>query len=58
MARRRTRFIRPAPRSNVWIGLNVAPVAIAAASDVTVATFNAAALALRPFTIVRTRAFF
>ncbi len=42
-------------RQNVWLGVNVQTTAIAAATAVLVASLNAAALALRPFTVVRTR---
>jgi len=44
-------------RSMVWLDLwfSTDKVAVAASSAILLATFNAAALALRPFTIVRTR---
>ena len=44
-------------RQALWIGLSVAPVAVGAGAKVLVASLNAVALALRPFTIVRTRFF-
>ncbi len=58
MARRYGAAFRSAIRSkrqNVWIGLQTVEQAIAANSVVLVGTLNAAALALRPFTIVRSR---
>ncbi len=55
MARRTTRFVRPAPRSNIWLSAGFADVVIGASSVVLLGVLNAAALALRPFTIVRTR---
>ncbi len=55
MARRRTSFVRPAPRSMVWIGTNSIETAVGASSAVLLISLNAAALAIRPFTIVRTR---
>ena len=57
MARRRTprSFVRPAPRSNVWFGFSNLGTTIGGASKVLIGSLNAAALALRPFTIIRTR---
>ena len=57
MARRHSRahFSRPAPKTKVWIGAGVANAAIAGSATVLYSTLNAAALALRPFTILRTR---
>ena len=57
MARRvsRARFIRPAPRTKMWIGDNVGTTVLTAATNTLVAGLNAAALLLRPFTILRTR---
>ena len=53
---RRSRFVRPPARSSVWIGLSLAETSVAAGpNNQLLATLNAAALALRPFTIVRTR---
>ena len=52
---RRARFVRPAPRSMVWLGAGFAPTTVAASSAVLIGILNASALALRPFTIVRTR---
>ncbi len=59
MARRRFsrggNFVRPPARSNVWIGAGFSVQTVAASSSVLLATYSASALALRPFTIVRTR---
>jgi len=56
------RFVSPrsiprTKRGNVWIGLypSTGPISIAAASQTFLGSLNAAALALRPFTVVRTR---
>ena len=56
MARRRSvaRFVRPPARSSVWIGLST-NVTIVGGSAQLIGVFNAGALALRPFTIVRSR---
>ncbi len=55
-ARSNSRFVRPAPRSNIWVSTNISLVNISAGATATLlATLNAAALLLRPFTIVRTR---
>ena len=58
MARRRgfTRFVRPAPKTKIWIGWTIATTQITADASTLVSTLNAAALAFRPFTILRTRA--
>ena len=56
MARRgfsRTRFVRPAARTKVWIGANVGSTTLVASSDQLISSFNASALLLRPFTILR-----
>ncbi len=45
---------RPAKRSSTWAFLSVPLVNVAADASVLLTQFNAAALALRPFTIVRT----
>ncbi len=57
MARRavRSRFMRPAPRSNVWLGAGLVVTGVAASATVLLSSLNAAALALLPFTIVRSR---
>ena len=60
MARRftRTRGRAGARRESVWIGAGNGTVSLAAASTASLThTLNAAALALRPFTIVRTRGY-
>ncbi len=56
----RRRFMRGGKqrRETEWIGISPALITVAAAGTATlIATLNAAALALRPFTIVRTRGF-
>ncbi len=57
MARRvaRARFVRPPPRTKMWIGAHLGLISITASADAVVGSYNAAALALRPFTILRTR---
>ena len=56
MARRLTRFVRPPARTKVWFGFNFATEDVLTASAITfLGSFNAAAEALRPFTILRTR---
>ena len=56
MARRaRARFIRPAPRTKMWIGWGVGLTALTASTLHSVGVYTAGALALRPFTILRTR---
>jgi len=57
MARRftRGRFTRPAPKTKMWIGAGVGRTTIIASAKAVVGTLNAAALLLRPFTILRTR---
>ena len=54
MARRGSRFIRPAPRTKMWIGAGVGATAVAGNTKVLVSTLSAGALLLRPFTILRT----
>ena len=62
MARRTARtFLRGGRqvRESLWIGLGANVASLAAASSATILnSLNAAALALRPFTIVRSRGFF
>ncbi len=57
MARRftRGRFVRPAPRTSLWIGIDISVTVVAANASVLLASLNANALALRPFTIIRSR---
>ena len=57
MARRftRSRFVRPAPRTKIWIGAGVGLTTITASAVQVVATLSAGGLLLRPFTILRTR---
>ncbi len=49
-------FVRPAPRTKMWIGGINAAVTLPASTVVLMATLSAAALLLRPFTILRYRA--
>ena len=57
MARRRSvsRFVRPAPRTKMWIGSGVGQTTIVANATALIASLSAGALLLRPFTILRTR---
>ena len=56
MARRHTRgFVRPAPRTKMWIGAGVGRTVIVASAKSLISTLSAGALLLRPFTILRTR---
>jgi len=57
MARNRivTRGGRRSDRQSVWFAAAAAPAAIAASSKVLVLSLNAAGLAARPFTVVRTQ---
>ncbi len=57
MARRvaRARFIRPAPRTKMWIGAGVTTGTIVGTTPLHFAVYSADVLALRPFTILRTR---
>ena len=58
MARRtRSRFVRPPKKTVMWIGDATTLVAVPGNSVVLLSTLNAAALALRPFTVMRTRGF-
>ena len=55
MARRHaTRFIRPVPRTKMWIGSGVGVTMLTASTKHLVSTLSAGALLLRPFTILRT----
>ena len=54
MARRHSRFIRPQPRTKMWIGNGVGEENIAGSTKVLSSTLSAGALLLRPFTILRT----
>ena len=57
MARRHaSRFTRPAAKTKVWFGLGTGTITIVAATTQILTSLNAAALALRPFTILRTHA--
>ena len=57
MARRSTRgrFVRPAPKTKIWVGAGIAQFAVATNGKTLITSLNAGALALRPFTILRTR---
>jgi len=44
---------RPAPRTMIWIGAGISHTVISSATTL-ISSLNAAALALRPFTIIRT----
>ena len=56
MARRFVRNVRPPARTMIWGSSRIAQTAVGASNvAVLLGTFNAAFLALRPFTIVRTR---
>ncbi len=57
MARRQhsRSFIRPAPKSKVWVGAGLVNTPIAASSSVLILVANAALLDARPFTVLRTR---
>jgi len=54
MARRRSRFIRPAPRTKIWIGAGVGGVSVPSNTKVLVSTLSVGSLLLRPFTVLRT----
>ena len=55
MARRhRGAFVRPQPRTKIWIGAGVGATNIGGSSKVLVSVLSAGALLLRPFTILRT----
>ena len=55
MARRHSRgFVRPQPRTKIWIGAGVGQQTIVASSVQLLASLSAGALLLRPFTILRT----
>ena len=56
MARRsRSRFIRPAPCTKMWIGTGIGSSTVSSDASTLLSTLSAGALALRPFTILRTR---
>jgi len=56
MARPRRTFTRAGgKRTSLWLAGGIPGVAVSASSSTLLGTLNAAALALRPFTIVRTR---
>ncbi len=50
------RFVRSGnKRTSIWIGAGITGVAVSASSATLIATLNAGALALRPFTVIRSR---
>ncbi len=53
--RSRAVFVRPAPKTKIWISSGLAEQALASGAATLLSSLNAAALALRPFTILRTR---
>jgi len=56
MARRsRVAYVRPKARSMVWLGLSLDNTVLASNAATLILSLNAAALALRPFTVTRTR---
>ncbi len=57
MARRQTRgrFIRPAPRTKMWIGVGTGSTTLVGSSKQVIGILSGGALLLRPFTILRTR---
>ena len=57
MARRssRVRFVRPAPKTKMWIGAGVGTTVITASAVQLISSLFAGSLLLRPFTILRTR---
>ena len=56
MARRvaRARFVRPAPRTKMWIGAGVGITTALGSTTQLISLLSAGALLLRPFTILRT----
>ena len=54
MVRRRHVFSRPSPRTKIWIGAGGGRDTVTGTTPVLLTSLNAAALALRPFTILRT----
>ena len=51
---RRARFVRPARKTKIWTSVVVSSTTLPASSDALLGVSNAALLALRPFTILRT----
>ncbi len=55
MARRtRSRFVRPAPRTKMWIGTGTGQSSVTGSSLTLLSSLSAGSLALRPFTVLRT----
>ncbi len=55
MAHRRIRTARSTKRTSIWIGVSLGEIALVSASVQLLGVLNAAALAFRPFTVIRTR---
>ncbi len=56
MARRHIRtFVRAAPKTKLWIGFGLGNITATGGAKTVLGSLNAAALASRPFTILRTR---
>ena len=55
MARRATRFVRPRKSTKVWLGAGIAATSLSASTAILFSSLTSGALALRPFTILRTR---
>ena len=55
MARRHARFVRPNPRTKMWIGAGVGDETLSGSTLTFSSSYSAGALLLRPFTILRTR---
>ena len=47
--------VRPPARTSIWLGWNIAATTLTGSSKQVIASLNAGGLALRPFTIVRSR---
>ena len=50
----RRHFSRPAPRTMIWVGGSI-PIQVTTVATTLIGSLNAAALALRLFTIIRSR---
>jgi len=54
MARRRSRFVRPAPRTKMWIGAGIGQTTLSPTSVTLLSVLGTGQKLLRPFTILRT----
>ena len=54
-SRHRSRVTRPRPATKIWLGNDIALTNLITNTSTLIGSFNAAVLALRPFTILRTR---